>query len=162
MIFTYILYSLCTFFLVEKLVPTTYQYKTTLNEPNQNRMTLFPTNEDEIKSTVKELKINKATGPTGIPVRIPKTNNIELAKPLCDLINLVLQSLTFPGLLKTVIYKKGDPLECNNYRYILLILNKGKLIEKLFHVRLNIVLEMNNASLKMSLNSGSITQLIMH
>lgn len=65
------MYSLCTFFLVEKLVPTTYQYKTTLNEPNQNRMTLFPTNEDEIKSTVKELKINKATGPTGIPVRIP-------------------------------------------------------------------------------------------
>ena len=33
----------------EKLIPTSYQYQTTLNEPNQNTMTLSPITEDEIK-----------------------------------------------------------------------------------------------------------------
>ena len=41
----------------EKLIPTTYQYQTTLNEPNQNTMILSSTTEDEIKATTtKELK----------------------------------------------------------------------------------------------------------
>ena len=41
----------------EKLIPTTYQYQATLNQPNQNAITLSPTTEDEIKSTIKELKV---------------------------------------------------------------------------------------------------------
>ena len=36
----------------KKLIPTTCQYQTTLNQPNQNAIT-----EDEIKSTIKELKV---------------------------------------------------------------------------------------------------------
>ena len=69
-------------------------------------MTLSPTTEGEVKSIIKELKTNK-------------NNKNDLVKPLCDLINLVLQSGTFPDILKTAkiipIYNKGDPLECDNY-----------------------------------------------
>ena len=61
---------------------------------------------------------------------------------------MVLLSGTFPDILKTAkiipIYKKGDPLECDNYRPVSLSSNIGKLIEKLIHVRLNIFLETNN------------------
>ena len=111
-------------------------------------MTLSPTTENEIKSIIKELKANKTTGPNSIPTKILKNNKNELSKPLCDLINLVFQSGAFPDILKTAkiipIYKKGDPLECDNYHPISLLSNIGKLIEKLIHVRLNIFLERNN------------------
>ena len=135
----------------EKLIATTYQYQTTLNEPNQNTMTLSPKTEVKIKSTIKKLKTNKIKGPNSIPTKILKNNKNELAKPLCDLINLVFQSSTFPGILKTAkiipVYKKGDPLECDNYCPISLQSYIGKLIEKLIHV---------------ILDSGGVTQLIIH
>ena len=132
----------------EKLIPTTYQYQTTLNEPNQNTMILFPTTEDEIQAIIKELKTNKTTGTNSIPTKILENNKNELATPLCDLIKLVLQSGTFPYILETVkhfpIYKEGDPLGCDNYCLISLLSNIRKLIDKLIHVRLNIFLETNN------------------
>ena len=110
-------------------------------------MNLSPTAEDEIKSIIKELKANETTGPNSIPTKILNNNKNELAKPLCDLINLVLQSGAFPDILKNAkfiqIYKKGDPLECNNYRPISLLSSIAKLIEKLIHVRLAIFLETN-------------------
>ena len=44
------------------------------------------------------------------------------------------------------IYKKGDPLECNNYRPISLLSNIAKLTEKLIYIRLNIFLKTNKCS----------------
>ena len=100
----------------EKLIPISYQYHTTLNEPNQNTMTLSPTTADEIKSIIKELKTNKTTGTNSIPTKILKNKENELAKPLCDLINLVFQISILLGIIQTAkiipIYRKGDPLEC--------------------------------------------------
>ena len=109
-------------------------------------MTLPQTTEDETKlTTIKELITNKATGPISILAKILKNSKNELAKLLGDLINLVLQSGTFPNILKTAkfipFYKNGDPLECNNYHPISLLSNIKKLIEKLIHVRLNIFLK---------------------
>ena len=52
---------------------------------------------------------------------------------------------TFSQQLKTAkiipVYKKGDPLDCKNYRPISLLSNLGKLTEKLIHSRVNIFLE---------------------
>ena len=39
------------------------------------------------------------------------------------------------------VCKKGDPLDCTNYRPVSLLSNLGKLIEKLIHSRMNIFLE---------------------
>ena len=74
-----------------ELIPTSYQYQTTLNEPNQNTMTLSPTTEDGIKSIIKELKTNKTVGSDNIPTKILQKNKNELAKLLCNLINFALQ-----------------------------------------------------------------------
>ena len=59
--------------------------------------------------------------------------------------NLVFVSGTFPQQVKTAkiipVYKKGDPLDCTNYRPISLLSNLGKLTEKLIHSRMNTFLE---------------------
>ena len=72
----------------------------TLNEPNTNTMILSPTTEDEIKSTMNKMKSNKATCPNRVPTKIPKNNKNKPAKLLCNLINLVLHSGTYPDILK--------------------------------------------------------------
>ena len=68
--------------------------------------------------------------------------------PLCELLNFVFKTGKFPDILKTAkvipAFKKGDPLNCNNYRPISLLSNIGKLIEKLIYKRVYIFLEQNN------------------
>ena len=59
--------------------------------------------------------------------------------PLANLINLSFECGIFPILLKvasvTLIHKKGDSLDCNNYFPVSLTSNLNKLIEKLVHKR---------------------------
>ena len=61
----------------EKLIPTSYQYQTTLNEPNQNTVTLLPTTEDEIKSKIKELKTNKQQVLIAFQLKFIKTTRMN-------------------------------------------------------------------------------------
>ena len=100
---------------------------------------------NEVESAIKELQDKKATGLNSILSKMLKNNKLVLSKPLCDIINLVFVSGTFPQQLKTAkiipVYKKGDPLDCTNYCPISLLSSLGKLIEKLIHSRMNIFLE---------------------
>ena len=75
-------------------------FKNTLRKPNENTMFLLPTTVKEVELTIKELQDKKATSPNGIPSQIIKNNKDVLSKPLCDLINLVFVSVTFPQQLK--------------------------------------------------------------
>ena len=104
-------------------------------------MFLSPTTVYEVESTIIEFQDKKATSPNSIPSNILKNNKDVLSKPLCDLINLVFVSGTFPQQLKTAkiipVYKKGDHLDCKNYCLIFLLSNIGELIEKLIHSRRN-------------------------
>ena len=108
-------------------------------------MFLLPTTANEVESAIKELQDKKATGPNSILSKILKNNKDVLSKPLCHLINHVFVSGTFPQQVKTAkiisVYKKGDPLDCTNYRPISFLSNLGKLIEKLIHSRMNKFLE---------------------
>ena len=85
-------------------------FKNTLRKPNENTMFLLPTTVKELELTIKELHDKKATSPNGMPSKIIKNNKDLLPKPLCDLINLVFVSGTFPQQLKTAkinpIYKR--------------------------------------------------------
>ena len=108
-------------------------------------MFLLPTTINEVESAIKELQDKKATGPNSIPSKILKNNKDVLSMPLCDLINLVFVSGTFPQQLKTAkiipFYKKGDPLDWTNYHPISILSDLEKLIEKLIHSRMNKFLE---------------------
>ena len=128
-----------------RIISTSFAFRNTLKEPNENTMFLSPTTVNEVESGIKELQDKKATGPNSIPSKILKNNKDVLSMPLCDLINLVFVSGTFPQQLKTAkiipFYKKGDPLDWTNYHPISILSDLEKLIEKLIHSRMNKFLE---------------------
>ena len=71
----------------------------------------------------------------------------EFSKPLSDIINLSFNQGIFPNLLKIAnlipIHKKGDKLDCNNYRPISLLSNISKIYEKYMHTSLTNFLQVN-------------------
>ena len=70
----------------------------------------------------------------------------EFSKPLSDITNLSFKQGIFPNLLKIAnvipTYKKGDKLDCNNYRPISLF-NISKIYEKCMHTCLTNFLQVN-------------------
>ena len=72
----------------------------------------------------------------------------EISIAIRKLINLSFERGIFPDALKLAriipIFKKGDLLQCNNYRPISLTSNISKIMEKLVHQRFYIFVENNN------------------
>ena len=128
-----------------KIIPTKTKYQDFLDNPSIDSFFLTPTDPQEIKSTINNLKNNKATGPNSIPTKLLKTFVKEIKTPLSDLVNLSFECGLFTVILKIAnlipIHKKGDLPECNNYRPISLLSNLSKIIEKLVHKRLTVFLE---------------------
>ena len=93
------------------------------------------------------MKTNKASGPNSIPTKILKLFKKEFSKPLINIINLSFNQGIFPNLLKIAnvipIHKKGDKLDCNNYRPISLLSNISKIFENCMHTRLTNFLRIN-------------------
>ena len=94
------------------------------------------------------MKTNKASGPNSISTKILKLFKKEFSKPLSDIINLSFNQGVFPNLLKITnvipIHKKGDKLDCNNYRPISLLSNISKIYEKCMRTHLTNFLRINN------------------
>ena len=86
------------------------------------------------------MKTSKASGPNSIPTNILKLFKKEFSKPLSDMINMSFNQGVFPNILKIAnvipIHKKGDQLDCNNYRPISLLSNIGNIFEKSMLTRL--------------------------
>ena len=94
---------------------------------------------------MKQMKTNKALGLNSIPTKILKTSQQIIAKPHAYLINLSSFTGVFLDLLRIAniipVLKKGDSQDYNNYHPICLVLNLGKLIDKLAHKQLYNFLE---------------------
>ena len=92
--------------------------------------------------------MRKSIGPNSIATRFSKQFYKEISIPIEKLINLSFETEIFPDALKLAriipIFKKGDLLQCNNYRPISLTSNISKIMEKLVHQRLCIFLENSN------------------
>ena len=114
---------------------------------NQN-LTLFhlsPATEKEISNIIVSLNARKATGSNSFPNFVLKKFKEELKKPLTIITNMSFITRQFPtkGKEAHIIpsYKKGDKLECSNYRPISLLPNISKIIEKAMYTRLYKFLE---------------------
>lgn len=101
---------------------------------------LFETDEDEIHTTLMNLKTSSAPGHDNIPTHFLKMAKTELVPILTHLVNLCFDSGTFPSLLKesliTPIYKGGDEGDVGNYRPISVLPSISKILEKLINKRL--------------------------
>ena len=86
------------------------------------------------------MKINKANSPNSKPTNILKLFKRKFSKPLSDMINMSFNRGAFPNILKIAnvipIHKKGDKLDCNNYRPISLLSNISNIFENSMHIRL--------------------------
>ena len=132
-----------------KLINTTKHYTDYLTEPTTNTFILTPTNTEEIEDIIKILNIGNSIGPNRIPTRLLKQFYKDISIPIEKLIDLSFETGIFPDALKIPriipIFKKGDLLQCKNYRPISLTSNISKIMEKLVHQCLYIFLENNNA-----------------
>ena len=116
-----------------------------LKNHNLTSFLLSPATEREISNIIVSLNARKATGPNSIPNFVLKEFKEELKKPLTIITNMSFISGQFPtkGKEAHIIpsYKKGDKLECSNYRPISLLPNISKIIEKAMYTRLYKFLE---------------------
>ena len=101
--------------------------------------------EQEIISTVNQLKSKTSTDCDGLDMIIIKMTIDLISKPLCHIFNLSFTSGIFPNKMKiskvVPLFKTGDRHQLTNYRPISLISQFAKIIEKLFVCRLDNFLE---------------------
>ena len=120
-----------------KLIKPKHHYFKYLKNPNSNSFFITPTNNEEVPSEIKNLKKDKSSGTSSIPVKTLKLFQTPLSKPISLTANLSFSTGIFPTNLKTAnvipIFKKDDHTSCNNYHPISLLSNKSKIIERLIH-----------------------------
>jgi len=135
---------------IEKKIPkgdTTYTYY--LNNINVNKSSyLSIAHPYEIFDIIKSFDLNKSLGPNSIPVYLLKICNDYFSKILAKLLNLSFATGIFPDLCKFAkvipIFKKDNPLLCNNYRPISLLPIFSKIFEKIIYSRMYNFIDKNN------------------
>ena len=108
---------------------------------------LSPTAPGEIIEIINALKVNKSSGPNGIPVFLLKMFKEFFGNWLSKLINLCFETGVFPDKLKlakvTPLHKKDSKLKHLNYRPISLLSVFSKIYEKLMYIRIYNYLDRN-------------------
>ena len=109
-----------------KKSPMTY-----LNDKVLKSFFKYSTTPDEIIKIIKSFSKSKSTGPNSLPTPILKNCADVLSFPISYLVNLSFTTGEFPNLCKIAkvipLFKKGDPLDCSNYRPISLLSTFSKL-----------------------------------
>ena len=106
---------------------------------NLNSIFLNPTNENEIKKIIANLK-PKNGGVDKINAKTLKSISDHIADTLAHIMNKCIEKSIWPDALKAAevvpIYKSGKKLIVNNYRPISLISNIAKIFEKVIYKRI--------------------------
>nr|CAH7713322.1 unnamed protein product [Callosobruchus chinensis] len=107
---------------------------------SSSEMNIQPTNENEIKEIILDLKKNSAPGCDGITFRDIFNLKEKLLKILTKLINNVIATGIFPNELKTSkispVFKEGSKKDVDNYRPISVLSIFSKIVEKLMKKRM--------------------------
>ena len=105
--------------LTKKIPQTNQTYHDYLKNPNEKSLFMHPANPKEIEKVTKSLNENKVIGANSISPVILRNFKKKISEPLCPIVNLTFSEGIFPDPLKYAkvipIYKKEDPLNCNNY-----------------------------------------------
>ena len=96
----------------------------------------YPITPDKIIKLINSFSNNKSAGPYSLPTPILKNCADVLSFPISYLVNLSFTTGEFPNLCKIAkvipLFKKGDPLDCSNYRPIYSLSTFSKILENLF------------------------------
>ena len=96
----------------------------------------YPITPDKIIKLINSFSNNKSAGPDSLPTPILKNCADVLSFPISYLVNLSFTTGEFPNLCKIAkvipLFKKGDPLDCSNYRPIYSLSTFSKILENLF------------------------------
>ena len=94
----------------------------------------------EVNHCLSLLKSNKAPGPDGITSEMLSAGGEQLRVWLKDLINVIIETRDIPHQLVIseiiTLFKKGDLLECGNYRPISLLCHIYKLLMMVIYLRI--------------------------
>ncbi|XP_062525564.1 uncharacterized protein LOC134199212 [Bombyx mori] len=105
-----------------------------------NTETIRPIEEKDTYAQLKHLKSDKSPGPDAITNEALKIGAPVLLKPLTELFNLILEAEIIPIQWCTsdiiLLYKKGNPLDINNYRPISLLANIYKIFSSIILKRI--------------------------
>ena len=134
--------------------PSVLKHKDFMNEQDIKSFSEldFKIKANEITKCVKKLKNNKACGPDGLCNEVLKYSQHIMLPVLTKLFNRVLISGIYPsiwaeGHIKK-LFKKGDPLDTNNYRGITITNVIGKLFNSILNDRIVSFLDKHNKSNK--------------
>ena len=116
------------------------QRKIENNVDSSRSFTITNTNSDEVKSIMKNLKINKSTGHDQIPALAIKESAEILCHPFSSLVNYLFDAGKVPLSWKlgeiVPVHKKDCTLTKTNYRPITILPVLSKIFEKLVHTRI--------------------------
>ena len=96
--------------------------------------------QSELTHALKILKTGKAPGPDGITVEMLRAGGQHLHEQLLKLLNIIIETRQVPSQLLiseiVLLFKKGDLLECSNYRPISLLCHVYKLLLQIIYLRI--------------------------
>uniref|UniRef100_A0A1X7TW45 Reverse transcriptase domain-containing protein n=1 Tax=Amphimedon queenslandica TaxID=400682 RepID=A0A1X7TW45_AMPQE len=105
---------------------------------------------EEVYKILTSLKITKAPGMDGMVPALLKQSALALTSPITHLFNLSLSTSTLPQDWRThyikPIFKSKDRTSGQNYRPITLLPVISKVLERIVHNRLTIILALDNKS----------------
>jgi hypothetical protein len=108
----------------------------------------------DVRFALGRMKLNRAVGPDDIPTEILRiianpSYDTEFGTAAFDLLMLIVNKIHNEGVVPAEykdtilvnLFKKGDPTDTNNYRGIALMSHIGKLIAKVYAIRLDVYVE---------------------
>ncbi len=136
-----------------------------LHKQSNSTINSIQLSEDEIKDIIKNIPINKATGPDKISHKLLKHICLSVAKPITILFSMSLTESVYPTKWKLAhvlpLFKKGDKTITFNYRPISLISCVGKLFERAVFKHISNYCSIN-CSININLVSRLATQQFIH